>query len=47
MKTDCVHEEFDRVECINVSQNKDMCRVVMTVLMESWAPESTRKFLSN
>jgi hypothetical protein len=38
--------KLDSVECVNVSQNKDTCRVVMKVLKESWAPESTRKFLS-
>ena len=46
MKSDCAHEELDREECINVSQNKDMCQVVMNVLKESWVPESTRQFMS-
>lgn len=39
MKTDCAHEALDRENCINVSQNKYMCQVVMNVLKESWFPE--------
>jgi hypothetical protein len=45
MGKDCTHERLDRVGCINVTQDKDKCLVVMNRLKESWVPEVTRKFL--